>query len=295
MTLTQACAEDPLCTRFEQALQAEDLQLRVSGQEAATPPKEVATPKEAEAEAAAGSEEWVFPELFSSLPPSPLTIRQKAAQLMKHARIRYGLLSASTGVLPVGTARHLTAVIPLPDERIEQKARAYAPTVATYAAEFGLSEAVVMAIIHTESFFNPLARSHIPAFGLMQIVPGTAGKDAARLIYKRPRLFSSKFLFNPQNNIRVGSAYLHVLYYQYLDEITHPESRLYYTLAAYNGGIANVARAFVDRASFQEAVPIINQMSPDEVMTALMERAPTEQTRQYLQKVLRRKRFYQDS
>ncbi|GAA3939600.1 murein transglycosylase domain-containing protein [Litoribacillus peritrichatus] len=186
------------------------------------------------------------------------------------------------------SSRRLTVVITLPEEYGMKKADRYWEATAKYAKEWKLEPALVMAIIHTESSFNPMARSRIPAYGLMQIVPRTAGKDAAKKIYGKSKLFKAKYLYNPENNIRVGAAYLNVLNYRYLRGIHNPESRLYCTIAAYNTGTANVAKAFIDQKSMQKAYARINQLEPSEVYDILATRLPYKETRGYLKKVVGR-------
>ncbi len=51
-----------------------------------------------------------------------------------------------------------------------------------YAGEFKLDPALVMSVIYNESRFNPLAKSYVPAYGLMQIVPKSAGVDAIQFL-----------------------------------------------------------------------------------------------------------------
>ena len=51
---------------------------------------------------------------------------------------------------------------------------AYETEVRTAAAQHGVDEAIVRAIIHAESSFNPNARSRVGAQGLMQLMPPTA-------------------------------------------------------------------------------------------------------------------------
>lgn len=236
--------------------------------------------------------ELVLKELFTSQRPSAADIRSRAASLMRNSSIRYQALSASLASVPVKTGKKLTYVVPLPDNRIRKKVLEYKPWVDRNAERFALSEDVVMAIIHTESHFNPLARSHIPAFGLMQIVPSTAGRDAAAKLGQKPRMLTPQYLYNPRHNIELGAAYLSVLYYDYLKDIKNPESRLYYTIAAYNAGASSVARAFIDKPSFQEAVSVINSLKPDQVLDRLVKAAPSEETRQYVSKVLKRRNYY---
>jgi len=196
----------------------------------------------------------------------------------------------NTSYLPV--SRRLTVVIELPEEYGMHKAQRYWQATAKYAEEWKLEPALVMAVIHTESSFNPMARSRIPAYGLMQIVPRTAGKDAAKAIYGKSRLLQPQYLFDPDKNIRAGAAYLHVLNYRYLKGIHNPESRLYCMIAAYNTGTANVASAFIDQKSMQKAYTHINHLEPSEVYDILATRLPYEETRHYLKKVVGRYQLY---
>jgi len=236
--------------------------------------------------------ELVLKELFRSANPSATEIRREAGALMRNASIRYQALNASVASVPVSLGKKMTYVIPMPDNRIRRKVMEFQPLVRSNAKRFDLSEDVVMAIIHTESHFNPLARSHVPAFGLMQIVPSTAGRDATRELYQKPSLLSAQYLYNPKKNIEVGAAYLHVLYYDYFKSIKNPQSRLYYTIAAYNAGASNVAKAFIGKASFTDAVEVVNGMTPDQVLQRLLKQAPHKETRQYLEKVLKRRAYY---
>ena len=56
-----------------------------------------------------------------------------------------------------------------------------------------------------ESAFNPKARSHADAFGLMQLIPEMA-KRAAR--YANIRFKRHRELYDPETNIMLGSAFL---------------------------------------------------------------------------------------
>ncbi|PCJ45032.1 MAG: transglycosylase [Moraxellaceae bacterium] len=234
----------------------------------------------------------VLAGLFKNKSPTAKDIKKKARMLLKNASIRYQVLSASLAALPKKTNKKITYSIPLHGDRMRKKVREYAPIVKKNAERFDLSTDVVMAIIHTESHFNPLARSGVPAFGLMQIVPGTAGRDAARKLYKKPHLLSARYLYDPTRNIEVGAAYLNVLYYSYLRGIKNPESRLYYTIAAYNAGASNSAKAFINKASLRQALPVINKMTPAQVLKALTTKLPKLENREYVSKVLKRRNFY---
>ncbi|SFV66810.1 Membrane-bound lytic murein transglycosylase C precursor [hydrothermal vent metagenome] len=187
-----------------------------------------------------------------------------------------------------------TLSIQLPKDTTIKRSRIYYEKVQKEANRQQLPLALIFAIIHSESSFNPMARSYIPAYGLMQIVPHTAGIDAYYYLYKRKKLVGSSYLYNAGNNIKMGSAYLHLLYYNYLKDIKNPQSRLYCTIAAYNTGAGNVARAFVSSTNTHRAALIINKLSPKEVYRRLLQDLHYEEPKRYLIKVNKRMKVYKN-
>jgi len=185
--------------------------------------------------------------------------------------------------------------IALPRNFPIKKAKSYSQDVKRYAKQYKVEPALIYAIMHSESSFNPRAKSHIPAYGLMQIVPRSAGIDAYFMVYKKKRLLSSSYLFNSRNNIELGSAYLHILNYRYLKRVKNPVSRLYCVISAYNTGAGNVAKTFVGSYSVKEASKIINRMSPQQVYNKLIRSLPYEETRRYLKKVSKRYSIYKNA
>ncbi|UQB42198.1 DUF3393 domain-containing protein [Thiomicrospira microaerophila] len=166
----------------------------------------------------------------------------------------------------------------------------YAGLVTQYSRQFKIRTDLIYAIMEAESSFNPYAMSHIPAYGLMQIVPSSAGRDAHQLIYKRDGTPSKDYLFVPNNNIQMGVAYLSILNDRYLARVTHPLSREYCVIAGYNTGSGNVLRAFDSDRS--KAFDRINQMQPNQVYQHLVRNLPYQETRRYMQKVTEFQRKY---
>ncbi len=179
----------------------------------------------------------------------------------------------------------------IPDT-LHKKALKYATVVQAAAKKERLNEALIYAIMETESSFNPMAKSYIPAYGLMQIVPRTAGKDATSYLYGKAKILAPSFLYQAENNIKIGAAYLHVLQYKYMRKVKNRESRMYCAIAAYNTGASNVARAFIDKASFNKAVVEINKLSPQQVYQKLKKYLPQKETRKYIEKVAKRMQKY---
>ena len=166
----------------------------------------------------------------------------------------------------------------------------YKTHVMKNAKRFDLDPGLIFAIMETESHFNPYAVSSIPAFGLMQVVPGSAGKDAWKLIKGRSGRPSKSYLFDPENNIEMGSAYLHILNTRYLAAIKNPQAREYCVIAAYNTGSGNVLKTFSRDRKY--AVKVINRLSAQDVYDRLRSSLPYSETRRYLAKVTTAKKRY---
>ena len=168
----------------------------------------------------------------------------------------------------------------------------YFNEIKAYAKQYDVPVSVIMAIIETESSFNPRAVSPIPAFGLMQLVPKTAGLDAHLFVHGEKKIVSADYLFNEENNLKLGSAYFHLLTHRYLRKISDPTARFYCAVASYNTGVGNVAKTFTGKKSISAAVKAINQMPPDEVYDFLLTHLPAQETRNYLKKVVTRMEKY---
>lgn len=175
--------------------------------------------------------------------------------------------------------------LPFPPNALLTKAKLYKEQVKEQAKIQKIDEALIFAIIENESSFNPLAKSYVPAFGLMQIVPQTAGVDSYYALYGQKRLLDSEYLFEPNNNILIGTTYLNILYYKHLKDIKDPQNRLYCTIASYNGGSGGLAQAFNGAKKISLASSEINALGSDELYKKLMRDIASNETKKYLFKV----------
>jgi membrane-bound lytic murein transglycosylase F len=102
--------------------------------------------------------------------------------------------------------------------------------VQEYAAHYDFDWRLIVAQMFQESHFNPNAESVAGASGLMQMLPTTAADIGAG------------DLADPRDNIRAGLKYLDFLRGQFEDDL-NLQDRTWFTLAAYNAGLARVQRA----------------------------------------------------
>ena len=175
-----------------------------------------------------------------------------------------------------------SVTINLVPNHLDKRAHKYLGMVRQASRKYGVDESLILAIMQTESSFNPYAVSRSDAMGLMQVVQHTAGKDVFRSQGKSGTP-SRSFLFDPASNIDTGTAYLAMLSNVYLGGISNPTSRRYAVITAYNGGAGSVLRVFSNDKV--QAANIINSMAPGDVYHTLTTRHPSAESRRYLYKV----------
>ncbi|HWE48727.1 MAG TPA: transglycosylase SLT domain-containing protein [Bryobacteraceae bacterium] len=146
----------------------------------------------------------------------------------------------------------------------------YKDEVFRNARDHGLDPFQVAALIRQESEFNPKAKSHANAYGLMQVLPSTG-----RMLGRQEGVGTVRpiMLFNPALNIQLGTRYLR-------GQLDSWNGDWYQTLAAYNAGPSRV-RQWLTWTKFDE---------PEE----FVEDIPFNETREYVQAVLRNADVYRE-
>ncbi|MGF1802304.1 transglycosylase SLT domain-containing protein [Vibrio gigantis] len=196
--------------------------------------------------------------------------------------------------VPVKPKKVVSYKVKLPENSLKARASKYSALAEKESKNWEIDAALIMAIMHSESAFRPDAKSHVPAFGLMQVVPTSAGHDVNKQVRNIDAPMKVADLYQPVINVETGTAYLDILNSKYLRKIKNDESRLYCVIAAYNTGAGNVARAFnKDRStSIGKASKVINELTPQEVYDQLVANLPYDETKNYLKKVNSRIALY---
>jgi membrane-bound lytic murein transglycosylase C len=162
-------------------------------------------------------------------------------------------------------------------------AERYRASVEKYSAQYHVSPSLVLAIMRTESNFNPFAVSGAPAYGLMQLVPTSGGRAALKRVQGVDQTPTPEYLFDPEHNIELGTAYVAVLSNNEFRTIDNQNSRDYCVIASYNTGPRNVTRTFANDRN--EALNKINALESSTLYDRLRTNLPSEETRQYMVKV----------
>lgn len=190
--------------------------------------------------------------------------------------------------LPTGVKKKiLFAEIKMVPNHLEKRAKRYKSKVLEEAQALHVKPSYVFGTIQTESYFNPLAISHVPAYGLMQIVPASAGIDAYFALYGKKRLLPPAYLYDSKNNIEIGTKYIQIIRDRYLKGVEDKDSLTYCTATSYNAGIGSLFRSFTgSKRKRKEAIAKINSMSSDEVYEHLRSSEKlTKEARDYVAKI----------
>ena len=165
--------------------------------------------------------------------------------------------------LALATYNHIEVSQLHATDRLFDATRYPAPTIKLKSG-YAVDRALLFAFARKESKFNTKAKSFAGAYGLLQLMPGTAA-----LLESNPRFNAHPdMLFTPAVNMRVGQEYM-----QRLLDSPVISGDLIRMIAAYNGGPGPV----------KDAVAQLGPDADDSVL--LMESIPVAETRQYVEEV----------
>jgi membrane-bound lytic murein transglycosylase C len=182
--------------------------------------------------------------------------------------------------------------IPLSDDHMEKRRERYKELIEIESRRFNIPTEIALAIAETESAFNPKAKSHVPAYGLMQLVPKTGARDAYQWIYKKDKFISGRYLYKPRNNVELGCAYLSMIRHHYFSDIRDDERAYICAIPAYNTGVGNVSKALINKKNIKEASKKANKMNREELYDKLYSDLSSKEAKNYLKQVWTRKENY---
>jgi soluble lytic murein transglycosylase len=144
----------------------------------------------------------------------------------------------------------------------------YRKSLEEYCKAQMLDPYLMAALIRQESEFNPKAVSRANARGLAQVMPGTGRQLSRKLGMHR---YSTAMLFTPDTNLKLGTYYLKEL----SDQLN---GKWEAALASYNAGKSHVT-TWMAAANYREPAEFVESI-------------PFNETRQYVQSVLRNAEVY---
>lgn len=147
----------------------------------------------------------------------------------------------------------------------------YLNYVQQYAYEYNVPEPLILAVIKTESNFDPRAESSAGALGLMQMMPSTFLELTSD--EHLGENLSEEDLFIPEISIRYGTYYLSLMHKQFDNNWDN-------ALCAYNAGPGNVTKWLSD-PEYSDGNGNLTYI-------------PFKETRNYLQKVNKYKETYRN-
>ncbi|MCK4357745.1 MAG: DUF3393 domain-containing protein [Candidatus Cloacimonetes bacterium] len=190
---------------------------------------------------------------------------------------------------------HFTIVLDMVPDHIQVRINKYKPYIEKQCEKFKIDPPIALAIIHTESFYNPRAYNrHGNAYGMMQIVPKYAGSTMNYVLYKKRGKPSSSVLYNPENNLEMGIGYMRWLADNKWDEVTNKTNLYYCIICSYNGGPGSVYKAMTGKMKgiqdkeWDKMMSDLNTMDSKKLYKKLHKDIPWKETRNYIKLVTER-------
>lgn len=181
---------------------------------------------------------------------------------------------------------------------IQRRASQFVDTIMKYCRQYDVDPALVMALIHTESAFNPRAYSRRPdgspmACGLMQIIPTQAGRDAHRALFGSDKIVEPEFLFDPETNIKMGIWYMDWLrgWWRRVEQRVYGRTSTftaneYLMISSYNQGMGTI------RNRAHKPHKLVEKPAPDVFHVLHTEKNIPLEGRDYIKKVYERRALY---
>lgn len=171
---------------------------------------------------------FLIAALFSSVTFGKTGVHTQSIELL-------GAKKAKTIALkPKNVKAHITSIL---EKRLPKAYRAEAKliagTIVANANKYNLDPMFVTAVIAGESSFNPKAHGPVGEIGMMQLREETAKWITKEYLKKKWQ--GKKVLYNPYENIRIGTSYLRFLRSRF--------KKSSHYLAAYNLGPSQLKQA----------------------------------------------------
>ena len=221
----------------------------------------------------------------------------KFAQVKENEKIAEAIVKEEPKVVKKvetenGQKQVVAVKMKLVEDHIPKRAESFKEYIADHASTHGIDQPLVYAVIEQESAFNPMARSSAGAYGLMQIIPKTGGRDANGYVNNRDESPQPHELYDPNFNIQLGVGYLKKQMKVYFKGVRDKKAAMLCAIAAYNTGQGNVYYALTGKKSSSGVADLVNSMTYDQLYDFLKEKLPHAETRDYIQKVTSKMQKY---
>jgi membrane-bound lytic murein transglycosylase F len=149
-------------------------------------------------------------------------------------------------------------------ERIKTRLPKYKAIIKTESKKYDFDWRLIAAVVYQESHFNAKAQSRTGVRGLMQVTQATAGQ------------MGIKNRLDPKQSVKAGVKFLNLMFKRF-DDISDPQQKKRFALAAYNVGYGHVRDA--QKLARQQGLDINKWRSLKKTLPLLSKRKYYTQTR----------------
>jgi len=155
----------------------------------------------------------------------------------------------------------------------------YLKTIRKYEQLYNLPKNILYSMIKIKTSFNPYALTSNAKLGLL-LVDNKIGTKAYFKLYEDKRLLDAAYLYEFENNIKIGTTYFSILYNEKFKNITNSTTKMYFSILAYEQGLKNTLELFDNN------IQNINKLSAPLIYRKILQKLKNRNLRIYFSKVV---------
>jgi len=153
----------------------------------------------------------------------------------------------------------------------------------TYAIKNNIPKEILTAIIHTNTYFNPLAIDYKNIkYGLLQVNPKNIANKSYEIEFGHEKFITSKYLYDLNNNLNLASIYINDLYNNKFRDIKDINSKTYCTIIAYRLNENTIKDIF----GKQDTIKKINALPSSKVFRKILKKLLFKKDKIYFSKII---------
>ena len=172
-----------------------------------------------------------------------------------------------------------TSSYKLPSDFKYKLEKRYLYTIEKYEKLYNLPKNILYSMIKIKTSFNPYALSSDGRFGLL-LISNQIGTKAYFKLFTDKRLLDAAYLYEFENNIKIGATYFSILFNEKFKSIKNNKIKTYLSILAYEQGIEETLELFDNN------IKNINKLSAPLVYRKILKKLKNRNLRIYFSKVI---------
>jgi len=175
--------------------------------------------------------------------------------------------------------KYYTSSYKLPSDFRNKLEKRYLKTIKGYEDLYHLPNNILYSMVKIKTSFNPYALTSNARFGLL-LVDNKIGTKAYFKLFKDKRLLDAAYLYEFENNIKIGATYFSILFNDKFKNIKNAKNRMYLSILAYEQGVQETLQLFDNN------IKNINKLTTPIIYRKLLQKLKNRNLRIYFSKIV---------